>query len=200
MLKKNILEKLVNHKPHLLDKTPINAAVMMIILTDEKNNHLLQIVLTKRAATLFAYAGDFSFPGGIYEINDKDLFATATREVNEELGLSKNSYQLIAQLDDFIDRLGHRVRPFVTLMDKTEFIKQLRMAKDEVEQIYYFSFDQLANIQDDPNLYSMTKRRPSYAFHDGDVYVWGLTATILVHVFNIITKQNKPLGKKPSPQ
>lgn len=188
-----ILKDLALYKPSLLTPTSPSAAVMVMLLANEENT--FEIVLTKRAPTLLTYAGDYSFPGGMRDEGDKDLYATAMREVEEELNIAPHSYQKIGQLDDFQDRFDHLVRPFVTLMEKKHFEKQHKKSDAEITQIYFFPLNHLSQLKDDPALHHLTRRQPSYSYTHEDVFVWGLTAAILVHVFNIISAKNKPFGK-----
>ncbi|TAK74794.1 MAG: CoA pyrophosphatase [Gammaproteobacteria bacterium] len=187
------IKTLSHYRYKQLPITQPAAAVMIILLIGSTNQ--VEILLTKRATTLLNYAGHYSFPGGMQDAHDKDLYATAIREVQEELYLSPDTYQYVSQLDDFMDRTGHLVRPFVVKMPKEVFEKAYKLSIDEIDDIYYFSLTKLDQIKDDPQLHDITKRRPSYAFSEGEVFIWGLTATILVHLSNIITGETKPLGK-----
>jgi 8-oxo-dGTP pyrophosphatase MutT (NUDIX family) len=188
-----VLNFIADYQPTLLRSTPISAAIMLILLIDEENK--IDIVLTKRNAQLPQYAGQYCFPGGLHDSSDADLYATARREVQEELHIPDHSYQKLGQLDDFLDHAGHLVRPYVIIMDKQAFEKDLIVSLSEVEDVYYFSLLKLATIAEDPRLHRITRRRPSYAFTDGKVFIWGLTATILVHFLNVISGTAKPVGK-----
>lgn len=194
MSNKSILRNLSEYQPILLEMTPMTAAVMIILLVDETGD--FEIVLTKRSRTLQAYAGHYSFPGGFREKEDLDLYKTAIRETQEELQLMPDSYDYIGQLDDFQDRYGNLVRPFITLMNKTEFEKKSKISDDEISEIYYLPLTQLDQIKDDPHLHAITRRRPSYAYTHGTIFIWGLTANILVHLLNVIANKSKPLGKR----
>jgi 8-oxo-dGTP pyrophosphatase MutT (NUDIX family) len=191
-----IIKTLSDYHPQLFEETAQSAAVMIIFLHDESEN--LEIVLTKRALTLVTYAGDYSFPGGIKDSTDHNLYETAVRETQEELSLSPEYYQKIGELDDFKDRYGRLVRPFVVTMKKSDFLKMHKESVVEIIDIYFFPLSGLHKIKDNPDLYTITRRRPSYSYSDDEVFVWGLTATILLHLNNILTHTNKPLGKLPS--
>lgn len=180
----NIISKLSTYQPALLPDTPIRAAVMIILLRDANDN--VEIVITKRAAGLPTYAGHYSFPGGMWDLTDKDLYVTAQREIQEELNLASNSYQPIGQLNDFIDRFGNLVRPFVVTMRRDEFHCQQQISQEEIEKLYFLPISKLSEFKDDPSLHKITKRRPSFAFRDGDAFIWGLTASILVHFYQIL--------------
>ncbi len=184
-----IIEKLSHHQPHTLNDTTQSAAVMIILLEDDTDE--LSIVITKRAASLLTYAGHYSFPGGMRDAIDNDLYATAAREIQEELHLQPTSYEYIAQLDDFHDRYGHLVRPYVTIMKKNEFMNQYEISTEEIVEIYFFPLSKLNLLLDNPALHSITKRRPSYSFTDGDVFIWGLTASVLVHFSKVISGSDK---------
>ena len=80
---------------------------MVLLLQDETNE--LFLMVTKRPLHIKMYAGDYCFPGGMKESADRDLKATVVREVQEELGVKAENYQIIGQLDDFLDRHGNLV-------------------------------------------------------------------------------------------
>lgn len=180
----SIIKTITHYSPHLLNETIEAAGVMVIFLLSEENN--IEIVLTKRSLDLPTYAGDFSFPGGIRDKNDLDLYATAVRETQEELSIFPSTYQKIGELDDFKDRFGRVVRPFVVMMKKADFIKMKKVSEAEIIDIFLFPLTKLNQIQDNPDLHSITRRRPSYSFSEDHVFVWGLTAAILVHLRNVL--------------
>lgn len=184
----SIIETLSHYQANLLPETHPCAAVMVLLITEKGSN--IAIVLTKRAATLPTYAGDYSFPGGIKDTTDLDLHATAVRELNEELSIPLGTYKFIGQLDDFKDRFGNVVRPFVATMEKENFEKMHKVASEEIENVYYFPFQKIKELKDAPELHEITKRRPSYALREEAFFVWGLTAGILVHLGQIVVDKS----------
>lgn len=192
--KEAIITAIQAHSPIPIDTTPHSAAVLVLLMEDQ--NEKLFLVLTKRAQTLATYAGDYAFPGGIREITDADLKITAQREVHEELNLTPSCYEIVGQLDDFHDRFGNLVRPFVATITKTVFESHSKKSDDEVATIYYFSLDDIEKMQTDANLEIMTKRHPAYVYELGDVIIWGLTASIIVHLGNIVFGLKKKVGKR----
>lgn len=196
MDKKTIISKISEYKPVLMSETSHSAAVLVLIMYDEHDN--LFLVVTKRAANLATYAGDYSFPGGIRESIDSDLKMTMEREVQEELALKPDCYQMIGQINDFIARFGNLVRPFVATISQKEFEKHHKNSQEEVAQIYYFPFDDVLKIESNESLARITKRHPSYYYSHDDVIIWGLTAAIIVHLSNIIYDLDRPVGVTPS--
>ena len=65
-----------------INKTQVHSAVLVLheLATDS-------LVLTKRSNKLRHHPGEICFPGGIWENQDENLYATALRELNEELGI-----------------------------------------------------------------------------------------------------------------
>ena len=56
------------------------------------------IILTKRSEHLKHHPGEVCFPGGVWENGDANLYATALRELNEELGIEPSRVSLIKEL------------------------------------------------------------------------------------------------------
>lgn len=187
MVFSSLTEALSHYQPNLLSETRPCAAVMVLLVTAGDSN--IEIVLTKRAAALPTYAGDYSFPGGIKDTTDLDLHATAIRELNEELSIPHGAYQFLGQLDDFRDRFGNVVRPFVATMEKENFEKLHKIAIEEIAHVYYFPLQRIQELKDTPELHAITKRRPSYSFREENFFVWGLTAGILMHLWQIVNSQ-----------
>lgn len=176
-----------------MDETSRSSSVLALFIYDEQDNIFL--LVTKRSSHLADYAGDYSFPGGMREPSDSDFIITAEREVEEEIALKKDCYELLGQLDDFNDRYGNLVRPFTAIMSKTNFETYSKKSDDEIETLYYFPIDELKKIEMDSNLELITNRHPSYRYTKDNVTIWGLTASIMVHLSNIIFGLDKPLGK-----
>jgi 8-oxo-dGTP pyrophosphatase MutT (NUDIX family) len=69
-------------------------------------------VVTVRAATLRKHAGEVCFPGGKPDPGDADLFATATREAREELGITEATQ--LGRLSSIpLYTSDYRLEPFV---------------------------------------------------------------------------------------
>jgi 8-oxo-dGTP pyrophosphatase MutT (NUDIX family) len=85
------------------------SAVLMLFADDGGGPDVL---LTERARTLRAHAGQVSFPGGRTDPTDADAVATALREAEEETGLVPSGVAPLAVLPDlFIPPTGYVVTP-----------------------------------------------------------------------------------------
>lgn len=181
---KLLFARLSQHQPQLLPDTLISASVMIILLITEKNQ--IEIPLTKRADTLPDYAGHFSLPGGIHDNIDIDLYQTAERELYEELNIAVDAYEYVGQLDDILTRDEALVRPFVVTMKKIDFERYYKISADEITSVHFLPIEKLQEFKDDPKMHIITKRRPSFVFSENEIFVWGLTAGILMNLYTII--------------
>lgn len=70
------------------------------------------LILTRRAASLRAHAGQWAFPGGRVEPGETPE-ETALREMREEIGLALSHEHVLGRLDDFVTRSGFVMTPVV---------------------------------------------------------------------------------------
>ena len=82
--------------PHMLTpwvpESPRRAAVAVLLWGDGKGAR--RIVLVQRGHTAPHHPGELAFPGGMAEPCDRDLPATARRELAEELGVEEGLWEL----------------------------------------------------------------------------------------------------------
>lgn len=70
------------------------------------------LLLTRRAETLRAHAGQWALPGGRIDAGETPE-AAALRELHEEVGLRLNPAAVLGRLDDFATRSGYVITPVV---------------------------------------------------------------------------------------
>jgi len=72
------------------------------------------LIFTERRADLRRHAGEISFPGGRQDEGDADFAATALREAEEEVGLSRGAVEVVAELEPLATQAtGWLVHPFL---------------------------------------------------------------------------------------
>ncbi|RZQ57192.1 CoA pyrophosphatase [Pseudidiomarina tainanensis] len=106
------------------------AAVLVPLFEDNGELHL---ILTQRSAQLRHHAGQISFPGGRQEPHDRDLYATAVREAQEEIGLQPEDITLVGQLHDYPVMSNFLIRPYVVLINPRQ---PLQRDHREVAEIF----------------------------------------------------------------
>jgi 8-oxo-dGTP pyrophosphatase MutT (NUDIX family) len=143
------------------------------------------VLLTKRPATLRRHAGQISFPGGARDASDPTPLHAALRELEEELGISAPSVQVLGMLDEIPTITRFRIQPFVGLIppDLT-----YRPSAEEIDEIIEIPLRHLI----DPTIHRVEQRFVSEQEHELDYYeygahlVWGATARILRNLLLIL--------------
>jgi 8-oxo-dGTP pyrophosphatase MutT (NUDIX family) len=154
---------------------PVRPAAVLIPVVDHPQPTVL---LTQRAAHLNEHAGQISFPGGKIDATDASPLATALREAEEEIGLSREFVDPVGYLDLYGTSFGFRILPTVARV-KPGF--KLRINQSEVDEAFEVPLAFLMNPANH-QLHSKEFRgmeRSYYAMPYQDRYIWGATAGIL---------------------
>ncbi len=160
-----------------LDKSSVNdpvySAVMVLheIATDS-------LVLTKRTSQLRHHPGEICFPGGKKDVGDKDLYATALRELYEELGITEDRITLVKQLQIERTLLGTVIQPWLA---KIQSIKPYHLNVLEVATLVFIP---MPLVLDSKNYRDLIVERAGIKFKScefipNDELVWGATARIM---------------------
>jgi len=154
---------------------PVRPAAVLIPVVD----HLQPtVLLTQRAPHLTDHAGQISFPGGKIDVTDASPLATALREAEEEIGLSREFVDPIGYLDLYGTSFGFRILPTVARV-RPGF--SLHINKSEVDD----AFEVPLSFLMDPANHQVHSRefrgmeRSYYAMPFAERYIWGATAGIL---------------------
>jgi len=154
----------------------VPAAVLIPLILRETG---WMVLLTERAASLRDHAGQISFPGGRIDPEDRDAWAAALREAEEEVGVAPKHIEFAGYLPDHLIVTGYRVTPIVGVVSPDH---ALRLATDEVHD----AFEVPLNF-----LFDVRNHRPRVR-HFGDLsletvdipygsrQIWGATAVMLM--------------------
>lgn len=186
------LINLTQHRPQRLAATARSSALMLPLVMH--GGARVSLLLTRRHAGLRQYAGHWCLPGGRLDAADASLLACAWRELAEETGLRREGARLLAELDDFYNGKGELVRPFVCSIEEAELTTRLRLQSSEAVEFTLLPLERLADIGLDSQQLYPSARHPAYLLElDGQGHVWGLTASILLHLRNVLTDARAPL-------
>jgi len=86
------------------------AAVALVLLPDSRGRSCF--LMTRRAKTLRAHAGQWALPGGRIDAGESPE-AAVCRELREETGLVLEPESVLGQLDDYPTRSGFVITPLV---------------------------------------------------------------------------------------
>jgi 8-oxo-dGTP pyrophosphatase MutT (NUDIX family) len=156
-------------------------AAVLVPLLPAGEREATQVVLTRRRADLRNHAGEISFPGGREDPHDEDLFETALREAEEEIGLPRSAVRLLGELPATPTfATNYVIHPYVgEIVAPAEWIASPR----EVDEVLELSLGALVRAKTRTRL---TRRGITFetdAYVLGENLIWGATARILGHLF-----------------
>jgi len=160
-----------------LQRPLIPAAVLVPIVLSEAPG----ILLTKRTPHLKAHAGQVSFPGCRIDPQDDGPEDAALREAWEEIGLQRQSVEILGRLADYATGTGYRITPVLSLVSPG---LTYQPSADEVEDVFELPMTVLLD-PDAPRLQRQHVRgewREYWVWPHPNHYIWGATAAILVHL------------------
>lgn len=185
--KRDLIQRFQLHQPvdyHIestrrYDQFPrhtLRKASVLIGFVERTNG--LNIVLTKRAQHLKHHPGQISFPGGKYEKSDGNLFNTAIREAEEEIGIRADDISTFGQLPEIVTITKFSVTPVMAFINPQY---QPKIDPNEVEEVFEVPADHLL---DKSKLYTgvfQVKNQPHriFAIPYQRHFIWGMTAQII---------------------
>ena len=172
--------------------TYISSAVMILLYNLEGKAMIPCIKRSKRPGD--KHSGQIGLPGGRKDVSDKDLWHTALRECQEEVGLN-HSPQYITKLSPVeIPVSGYEIHPYIALSQE---MIPWKIDSTEVESLHFIEVKDLlrAPIQEHPvEVEYLSHRINVPAFLIDDMVIWGATAMILAEFRDWIVLQEKTMG------
>ncbi len=179
---KILINKFSNYTPKEISNSSCIKSSVLVPIYFYMNKP--SILFIKRSNLVKYHKGEVSYPGGTYDNNDNNLLETALRETEEELGINRNSVQIICQLDDEITvSTNFLVRPYLSFINNTQIIPNPL----EIEDIIYIPIKNLL-CQKAQTEYRLNKINIAlyYSYYYKTILIWGATARILHNFTNLI--------------
>lgn len=154
------------------------SSVMVLFYPIE--NGMPGIIFTKRVEYKGVHSGQISFPGGKAEKIDSDLFATAYRETEEEIGIERSCITTVGVLSElYVPPSNFIIFPVVGFLDRYPLF---RPDPNEVAEILTVPFEFFVT-DGAVGTYKVTTH-DNMIFHVpgfmiGSNLIWGATAMIL---------------------
>jgi 8-oxo-dGTP pyrophosphatase MutT (NUDIX family) len=143
------------------------------------------VLLTMRTTELPSHAGQIAFPGGKIDPGDATPLAAALREAQEEIGLAAALIEPIGYLDLYLTFTGFRILPVVARVRPTYALKvNASEVADAFEVPLAFVMDTANHARKSRDWKGVT--RHYYEMPFGERYIWGVTAGILVNLYEKI--------------
>lgn len=144
------------------------------------------VLLTQRTEDMPSHAGQIAFPGGRRQAEDIDATATALRETEEEVGLTRDFIDVVGSLDLYRTGTGYQITPIVGIVTPGF---TMRADPREVADVFEVPLDHFLderNHRIDSRVWQGRERR-YYAMPYGERYIWGATAGMLKNLHFILT-------------
>ena len=159
------------------------ASVLMPLIRRETG---ITVLLTQRTEDMPSHAGQIAFPGGRRQAEDIDATATALRETEEEVGLTRDFIDVVGSLDLYRTGTGYQITPIVGIVTPGF---TMRADPREVADVFEVPLDHFLderNHRIDSRIWQGRERR-YYAMPYGERYIWGATAGMLKNLHFILT-------------
>ncbi|HEY1131940.1 MAG TPA: CoA pyrophosphatase [Roseateles sp.] len=170
------------------DRSPAGAAVLVPLVQHEAG---LNLLLTRRTDHLRDHAGQISFPGGRVEPEDDGPVATALRETEEEIGLTRRYIEVIGQLPVYSTVTAFQVTPVVALVEPGF---TLRLDDFEVAEAFEVPLAWLmdpAHHRHHRFEFAGTERRflsMPWQGPEREYFIWGATAAMLRNLYRLLSR------------
>lgn len=158
-------------------------ASVLVPLVDHPGG--LTVLLTQRTADMPSHAGQIAFPGGRRE-KGEDAIATALRETEEEVGITRRFIEVVGTIDLYRTGTGFEITPVVGIVTPGFTIRAQTREVADVFEVPLDHFLNEVNHQIGSRQYQGRERR-YYAMPYGDRYIWGATAGMLKNLYFILT-------------
>ena len=159
-----------------------SAAILLPLFRKERVYHVL---LTKRTHKVKTHKGEISFPGGVYDEEDRTLERTALRESFEEIGLRERDVEILGCLDDVETLTHYRIRSFVGIFP---YPYPFVVNKEEIEEIIEVPLQSFLHrdFLEGERVFLKSGERIIYTYRHGEHIIWGATAAILKQFLDLI--------------
>ena len=207
MKRDKILASLTSRRPSILGLEEFRKYAVLVPLVE--NDDGLHVLFEVRSNQLRRQPGEICFPGGKMDKQDKTNQYTAIRETTEELGIVSTQIKDVYPLDYLVTAFSMVVYPHVGFIEDYQTIKP---NPDEVDEVFTvplsFFLDNgpvihrvHLHIEPEKNFpFELIIGGENYEWGRGvldeyfyqyeDKVIWGLTARILAHFIETISKDS----------
>jgi len=167
------------------DRQLADASVLVPIVLREQP----MVLLTERTAHLTTHQGQVAFPGGKRDATDVDAADTALREAEEEIGLDRDSLEVIGTMPTYTTGTMFVITPVVALVrpDHRLVLNEFEVA-DAFEVPLAFLMDPKHHRRHALDLGGVKREWFSMPYTDArkERFIWGATAAMLRNFYRFL--------------
>jgi len=150
----------------------------------------LKMIVIRRSNYVGVHGGQIAFPGGRYEEEDGDVRITALREIEEEIGISRDKIEVLGRLSDiYVPPSNFLISVFVGyLREKPVYTIQEREVAEVIE-IPFVEFFKADLIKQKEFLVSSTNEASKAPYFDvTNAEIWGASAMVIHELLDVLQK------------
>lgn len=158
------------------------AAVLIPIFEIDNQTHIL---FTKRTDKVSHHKGQISFPGGKFDLTDKDLEETALRETYEEIGVKTDDINIIGKINNMITNTSFIITPYVGTIP---YPYDIKVSENEIDELIYVPVSHLMDkaFFREEQRYFNGQYITIYYYDYLKYTIWGVTGKILFDFLTLI--------------
>ena len=131
----------------------------------------------------YPWSDQMAFPGGHADLTDADRKETALRELEEEMGISRNHVDTIGSIGHFQTINNRDIEAFVGFWDQNQ---KIQFDASEIARFFLIPVTYLIGIHMKKNFIGRIPDIDELTYPFKDVVIWGATAKILHHLLEVL--------------
>jgi nudix motif 8 len=170
-----VIQRYLHKMPrHVYQAAASRASVLIPLCND---NGVASVLFERRSSKVRTHKLQVCFPGGMLDKEDQTIIQTSLREMEEELGISKEKIDVLGILrcnwNEVASMTGIAVTPVIGFIGEISDLI-LTPNSDEVEEYFTIPIEMIMNDQ-----YWMIRNFSTPVFNGGPYAIWGLTGYLL---------------------
>lgn len=163
-------------------------SAVMILFFHEANE--LKMIVIRRSIYVGIHSGQIAFPGGRFETEDIDVQTTALREIEEEIGISRNDIEMIGRLSDiYVPPSNFLISVFAGYLKEKPLYKMQEREVDEVIEIPISDFSKPDVIKQKDFYVNSIKAASNAPYFDvSNAEIWGASAMVISELLDTLKK------------
>jgi 8-oxo-dGTP pyrophosphatase MutT (NUDIX family) len=185
----SLINVMTGHQPRrLLARRMLRRCAVTLLLRDHGGHDVELLMIQRAERSGDPWSGQMGFPGGRMDDGDANIFATAMREMHEEMGIEASRFELIGRLSDLMTRsqVWHKpmvITPFVGRLHGDHFC-----VNHEVASVVWIPLAFLADVSNRQampyNGYGLSMQLPCYVYDNKRI--WGLSLAMIDELLNLL--------------